>query len=64
VIWYINGKEVQRLTGPQVSRQSMNVILYLVTGSGWAPMPDENAQFPFEIEIDYIRAYKRKPWNG
>ena len=64
VIWYINGKEVQRLTGPQVSRQSMNVILYLVTGSGWAPTPDESAQFPFEIEIDYIRAYKRKPWNG
>ncbi len=64
VIWYINGREIQRLTGPQISRQSMNVILYLVTGSAWAPRPADDANFPFEIEIDYVRAYKRKPWQG
>lgn len=64
VIWYIDGKEIQRLTGPQISRQSMNIILYLVTGSAWAPRPADDASFPFEIEIDYVRAYKRKPWQG
>lgn len=64
VVWYIDGEEIQRLTGPQISRQSMNIILYLVTGSAWAPQPADNATFPFDIEIDYVRAYKRRPWQG
>ncbi len=62
VIWYINGQEVQRLTGRQIARQSMNIIVYLVAGSAWAPRPADNAPFPLEIEVDYIRAYKRQPW--
>jgi len=57
VIWYIDGQEVQRLTGPQVSRQDMNIIFYLVTGSEWAPTPNANGPFPMEMEIDYVRAY-------
>lgn len=64
VIWYVDGEEVQRMTGPQVARQSMNIILYLVTGSAWAQRPADNAPYPLEIEIDYVRAFKRKPWNG
>ena len=64
VIWYIDGHEVQRLTGRQVGRQSMNIILYLVAGSAWAPRPADDAPFPLEIEVDYIRAYKRLPWQG
>ncbi len=64
VIWYVDGEEVQRMTGPQVARQSMNIILYLVTGSAWAQRPADNAPFPLEVEIDYVRAYKRKPWGG
>ena len=60
VIWYINNQEVQRLSGRQVGRQSMNIILYLVTGSAWAPRPADDAPFPLEIEVDYIRAYKRR----
>lgn len=63
VIWYIDGEEVQRMTGPQVARQSMNIILYLVTGSAWAVRPADNAPFPLEVEIDYVRAYKRQPWG-
>jgi len=64
IVWYIDGQEVQRLTGPQVARQSMNIILYLVTGSAWAERPADNAAYPLEVEIDYVRAYKRKPWQG
>jgi len=40
----------------------MNIILYLVTGSAWAPEPAADAPFPLDIEVDYIRAYKRLPW--
>jgi len=43
----------------QGGRQSMNIILYLVTGSAWAPRPADDAPFPLEIEVDYVRAYKR-----
>lgn len=64
VIWYVNGREVQRLTGPQISRQSMNIVLYLVTGSEWAPRPSSSGPFPIEMEIDYVRAYKRRPYGG
>lgn len=64
VIWYIDGKEIKRLTGPQVSRQGMNIVTYLVTGSGWAPTPDiEGGTFPIQYEIDYIRAYQRSAYS-
>jgi len=65
VIWYVDGKEVQRMTGPQVSRQRMNIVAYLVAGSEWAPTPDVNADiYPLQFEIDYIRAYQRPPFDN
>jgi len=60
VIWYIDGQEVQRLTGQQIARQDMNIVFYLVTGSEWAPTPAADGPFPLEMEIDYVRAYKRR----
>ena len=66
VIWYIDGKEVKRLTGPMVSRQPMNIVNYLVTGSVWAPTPDASdpSIFPLEYQVDYIRVYQRDPYTG
>ena len=64
VIWYIDGKEIKRLSGPQVSRQAMNIVTYLVAGSGWAPTPDlEGGTFPIRYEIDYIRAWQRDAYD-
>ncbi len=56
-IWYIDGQEIRRISGPQIGRQQMNIVAYLVTGSEWAPTPTGN--FPLMMEIDYIRAYQR-----
>ena len=65
VIWYIDGVEIKRLSGPQVSRQGMNIVTYLVAGSGWAPTPDaENDTFPLRYEIDYIRAWQRDAYDS
>ena len=68
IVWYIDGREVRRLSGPQVSRQPMNIVTYLVSGSGWAPMPDTSDPdlFPLRYEIDWIRAWQRPPYveNG
>jgi len=66
VIWYIDGIEVKRLFGPQVSRQPMNIVNYLVTGSGWAPTPDitDASNFPIQFEADYIRVYQRDAFKS
>ena len=65
VIWYIDGQEIKRLTGPQVGRQQMNIVTYLVAGSAWAPTPDlDPAAAPLQYEIDYIRAYQRPAYIG
>jgi len=64
VIWYIDGREIKRMTGPQVGRRQMNIVAYLVSGSAWAPTPDANADiFPLQFEIDYIKAYQRPPYT-
>lgn len=66
VIWYIDGVEVKRLFGPQVSRQPMNIVNYLVAGSEWAPTPDitNAALFPIQFEADYIRVYQREEYKS
>jgi len=65
VIWYIDGREIKRITGPQVGRQEMNIVLYLVSGSGWAPTPDVAANiYPLQFEIDYIKGYQRGNFIG
>ncbi len=66
VVWYIDGIEVKRMFGPQVSRQPMNLVNYLVAGSGWAPTPDASDEtlFPIQLEADYIRVYQREAFKG
>ena len=64
MIWYIDGQEIKRITGPQSAARAMNIVTYLVAGSGWAPTPDANGQFPLQFQIDYIRAYQRGNYIG
>ncbi|MBX2839641.1 MAG: family 16 glycosylhydrolase [Gammaproteobacteria bacterium] len=60
VVWFIDGEEVRRMTGPEVSRQRMYITAYLVMGSEWVPAPDVTSDiFPASYELDYIRAYQR-----
>lgn len=63
VVWYIDGVEVRRLTGPQVSNQPMNIVNYLVAGSGFAPEPAENGP-ALESTFDYVRLYQREEFKG
>lgn len=64
VIWYIDGEEIKRLSGPMVGARAMNIVAYLVAGSGWAPTPDSDGDFPLTMQIDYIRAYQRDAYIG
>ena len=63
VIWYIDGVEIRRLTGPQIAMQPMNIVNYLVAGSGWAPEPLEGTE-SLELDVDYIRLYQREQFQG
>lgn len=58
MVWYIDGEEVRRLTGPRVSTEPMNIIAQLVIGSEWIGTPSPSA-IPAVFEIDYIRAWQR-----
>ena len=66
IVWYVDGIEIARLTGPQVGRQPMNIINYLVAGSAWAPTPDASDPdvFPMIMEVDYIRVMQRDAYLG
>ncbi|NND90544.1 MAG: family 16 glycosylhydrolase [Granulosicoccus sp.] len=59
VVWYIDGQEVRRISGPRVSDEPMNIIAHLVMGSDWIGSPSEGA-LPATFEIDYIRAWQRQ----
>jgi len=60
VVWTIDGEEILRLSGPEVSRQASYVVLYLVTGSTWTEAPDPNdPDFAVPLEIDWLRVWQR-----
>lgn len=66
IIWYVDGVEIRRLTGPQVARQPQVLVGFLVAGSEFAGTPDaaDPDIFPFEYEVDYIRVMQREPFVG
>ncbi len=59
VVWYVDGQEVRRLTGPRVSDEPMNIIAHLVVGSSWIGEPAAGV-VPAEFEIDYIKAWQKQ----
>jgi len=58
VIWYIDGQEVRRVSGPRVSDEPMNIIAQLVVGSEWIGAPTASS-IPAVFEIDYIKAWQK-----
>ncbi len=60
VVWYVDGQEVRRMTGPRVSDEPMNIIAHLVVGSSWIGEPSADV-IPAEFEIDYIKAWQKQP---
>ncbi|PID61759.1 MAG: hypothetical protein CSB44_05880 [Gammaproteobacteria bacterium] len=60
MVWFIDGQEVQRVSGPAVARQRSYITAYLVMGSNWTPRPDPaDPDFSSPMEIDWIRAWQR-----
>ena len=59
MIWYVDGIEVRRITGPRVSDEPMNIIAHMVVGSNWIGVPGEDV-LPGILEIDYIKAWQQQ----
>lgn len=58
VVWYVDGAEVHRHSGPEVASQEMYLLANLAVG-GWVGPPDTSTPFPAEFEIDYVRVWQR-----
>ena len=61
IVWYIDGIERRRVTSDRydISGQAMYLLANLAVG-GWAGAPDDPDIFPATLEIDYIRAWRKR----
>ena len=59
-IWFFNGQEVMRRATPDDMHEPRHFLLNLAVGGKWAGEPNE-ADYPASLEVDYVRAYTRKP---
>ncbi len=62
IIWYVDGVETQRITDSEyvISKQAMYIIANLAVGGNWPGPTDTTTPANPKLEIDYIRAYKKK----
>lgn len=59
VVYYCNGKEVNRWEHERISAIQSYIILDHVAG-GWEFAPKETDKYPADFTIDYVRAWQRK----
>jgi len=59
IIWYVDGKEVNRYESGYVANESMYLIVNLALGGSWGGNVDGSTPFPARYQIDYVRAYQR-----
>ncbi|MDB5650390.1 MAG: glycoside hydrolase family 16 protein [Hyphomicrobiales bacterium] len=59
MVWYVNGKEVFRHAGADVTSKPMYLLLNLAIGGNWPGNPDASTTFPGTMEVDYVRVYRR-----
>ncbi len=61
VDWYFDGKVVKTYKGP-TPQEKMFILVALFQYNGWKDWMgdiDPNMQYPRDLEVDYVRAYKR-----
>ncbi|MEE9320345.1 MAG: glycoside hydrolase family 16 protein [Granulosicoccus sp.] len=59
LLFYVDGKPRYKITGENVSRQSMYLILNLAVGGVWTGAPDATTRIPASYVIDYVRVYEK-----
>ncbi|MBX2824758.1 MAG: glycoside hydrolase family 16 protein [Gammaproteobacteria bacterium] len=60
IVWYVDGVETHRITGPTVSSEQMYLLANLAVGGDFPGPADETTPLPARYEIDYIRVWQRR----
>lgn len=62
ITWFVDGQQVHQVTDQEfkISKQAMYLLANLAVGGNWPGDADGTTPFPATLEIDYIRAYKKK----
>jgi len=58
LLFFIDGEPRYRVIGENVSKQAMYLITNLAVGGVWTGSPNAATEFPAQMKIDYIRAYR------
>jgi beta-glucanase (GH16 family) len=61
VVFYLDGKETQRMPTPSDMHRPMYIVANLALGGDWAGTPDASTAFPARFSIRFIRAYRFAP---
>lgn len=59
LIWYVDGVERARYENSAVTESSLYPILQLAVGNNKVGSPDASTVFPSDMQVDYIRIYRR-----
>ncbi len=58
LVWYVDGVERARFTGPEVTSKESYLLLNLAVGGNWPGSPDASTVFPADYLVDYVRVYQ------
>lgn len=59
IVWYVDGVERRRYTGPGIPQEPLYVTATLALGAAWTVPPDGSTPFPGYLEIDHIKVWQR-----
>ena len=59
ITWFVDGKPTRKIEN--YIWEPMYLILCCEVGNSWPGNPDETTPWPSVAEIDYVRAYQKKP---
>lgn len=60
--WYVDGGLMEEYAGPAIPHGPMYLLLNLAVGGTYSRGdPDSDRGFPYALEIDYVRVYRKSP---
>lgn len=61
IIFYFDDKEVGRTPTPPDLHKPTYMLINLAVGGDWPGDPDATTKFPAQMQVDWVRAWQRKP---
>ncbi len=59
LVWYVDGVERARFTGPAVTDKPAYLLFNLAVGGTWPGSPNAKTPFPTELHVDWVRVHQR-----